>query len=278
VVVDDTADVKLAAKRIVASKSFDNSILCTNESAVLAFATVADKLLEAMKAEKAHICSREETDKLRALLFTDTGFNIPMIGKDAEVIAKAAGFAAPGAKILVTPVDMVQPEEKLVREKLAPVLAFARVQNIEQAISSARSMMRKAGQGHSAAIHSKNETNIMAFAAAVPALRVAVNAGCSLGAAGFETNLGPSMTIGTGFAGGSSLADNLTPHHFVQFTRIAYNKEAAEIFGNFAGLDPLNLPKRTAPSVSLAVDNSEQALRAELRKIILEELKAVLAA
>ena len=30
VVVDDTADIKLAAKRIVASKSFDNSILCTN--------------------------------------------------------------------------------------------------------------------------------------------------------------------------------------------------------------------------------------------------------
>jgi hypothetical protein len=123
-----------------------------------------------------------------------------------------------------------------------------------------------------------SESNVMAFAAAIPALRVAVNAGCSLGASGFETNLGPSMTIGTGFAGGSSLAENLTPHNFMQYTRIAYNKEASEIFGNYAGLDPLNLPKRAAPAVSLAVDNSDQALRAELRKIILEELKAVLAA
>ena len=127
-----------------------------------------------------------------------------------------------------------------------PVLAFARVANIDQAISCARSMMRTAGHGHSAAIHSRNESNIMAFAAAVPALRVAVNAGCSLGASGFETNLGPSMTIGTGFAGGSSLGENLTPHAFMQYTRIAYNKEAAESFGNFAGLDPLNLPKRIA--------------------------------
>jgi acyl-CoA reductase-like NAD-dependent aldehyde dehydrogenase len=270
--------VKLAARRIVASKSFDNSILCTNESTVLAFVTVADKLLEAMKAEKAHVCSSEETDKLRALLFADTGFNVSMIGKDAEVIARAAGFAAPGAKILVTPVDTVQPEEKMVREKLVPVLAFARVQNIEQAISSARSMMRQAGQGHSAAIHSRNEANILAFAAGAPALRVAVNAGCSLGASGFETNLGPSMTIGTGYDGGSSLADNLTPHHLVQFTRIAYNKDVAETFGTYAGLDPLSLPRQSAPPVSLAVDNSEQALRAELRKIILEELKAVMAA
>ncbi|NMD07158.1 MAG: hypothetical protein GYA66_04185, partial [Phyllobacteriaceae bacterium] len=61
-------------------------------------------------------------------------------------------------------------------------------------------------------------------------------------------------------------------------TRIAYNKDASEMFGNYAGLDPLHLPKRSAPAVSLAVDNSDQVLRAELRKIILEELKAVLAA
>ena len=278
VVVDDTADVKLAAKRIVDSKSFDNSILCTNESTVLAFASIADRLLEAMKAERAYICSKDECEKLRGVLFTDTGFNTAMIGKDAELIARAAGFKAPGARILVTPVDLVQPEEMLVREKLAPVLAFARVQTIDQAISSARSMMRKAGQGHSAAIHSKSEANIMAYASAVPALRVAVNAGCSLGASGFETYLAPSMTIGTGFAGGSSLGENLTPQALMHYTRIAYNKEAAESFGNFAGLDPLHLPKRNTPLVSLAVDNSEQALRAELRKIILEELKAVLAA
>lgn len=277
--VDDTADLKLAAKRIVASKGFDNSILCTNESAVLAFTAIADRLLDAMKAEKAHICTNEETDMLRKLLFTEQGFNISMIGKDATVIAREAGFNASGAKILVTPVDLVQPEEKLVREKLCPVLAFAKVQTIDQAISAARSMMRKSGKGHSAAIHSKNEANIMAFAAAVPALRVAVNTGCSLGASGYETNLGPSMTIGTGFVGSSSIGDNLTPHHLMNYARIAYNKEASESFGNFSGLDPLNLPKREMSPVSLAVDNSfDSELRKELRRIILEELKAVLAA
>lgn len=277
VLVDDTADTKFAAKRIVASKAFDNSILCTNESVVLAFANIADTLLSALKSEGAHICSSEETGKLRDLLFTGTGFNISMIGKDAAVIAKAAGFSAGNAKILVTPVDLVQPEEKLVREKLAPVLAFARVSNIDQAISSARSMMRNSGRGHSAAIHSRNESNIMAFAAALPALRVAVNAGCSLGASGYETHLGPSMTIGTGFVGGSSLSENLTPHHLVQFSRIAYNRE--EAFGNFAGLDPLNLPKVAKSPVALAVSNSDaDELRRELRKIILEELNAVLAA
>jgi hypothetical protein len=210
-------------------------------------------------------------------LFQEDGFNTNAIGKDAGLIAREAGFDARNARILVTPVDRVQPEELLVREKLCPVLAFAKVPDIDGAIATARSMMRRAGRGHSAAVHSKNEENILAFASAVPALRVAVNAGCSLGASGFETHLGPSMTIGTGFMGGSSIGDNLTPHHLVQMTRIAYNKEASESFGRFEGLDPLHLKKLPAPH--LAVDNThETELRRELRRIILEELNAVLAA
>ncbi len=281
VLVDDTADLARAAERIVTSKSFDNSILCTNESTLLAFSSIADQLLQKLKAAGAFICSAGETQRLRELLFTGTGFNTAMIGKDAASIARAAGFEARQAKILIAPVELVQPEEVLVREKLCPVLAFARVDNIDRAISAARSMMRRSGKGHSAAIHSKSERNILAFASAVPALRLAVNAGCSLGASGFETNLGPSMTIGTGFIGGSSIGDNLTPHHLIQLSRIAYNKEAAETFGSFEGLDPCALSANVsaAPAPHLVVSNSDQAdLRRELRRIILEELNAVLAA
>lgn len=279
VLVDASADLKAAARRIVASKSFDNSILCTNESTLLAFASIADALLAALKAEGAHLCTREETDKVRRLLFTEHGFNTGMIGKDAAIIAREAGFSAAGAKILLTPVDLVQPEEKLVREKLCPVLAFARVGGIDQAISAARSMMRSAGRGHSAAIHSRTEAHVMAFAAALPALRVVVNTGCSLGAAGYDTNLGPAMTIGTGFAGGSSLAENLTPHHFVQYASIAYPSDQGEAFGNFTGLDPLNLPRAVqSQPAGTETETDPDALRRELRKIILEELNAVLAA
>lgn len=278
VLVDDTANLRKAAQRIVESKAFDNSILCTNESTVLAFDAIADRLLGEFKAAGAHVCSPDEVEKVRALLFREGGFNTAMIGKDATLIAREAGFGANGAKILLTPVTLVQPEEKLVREKLCPVLAFARVGGIEQAISSARSMMRHAGRGHSAAIHSESEHNVMAFASAIPALRTTVNAGCSLGASGFETNLGPSMTIGTGFAGGSSIGDNLTPDHFVHFARIAYNKDAAEAFGKYEGLDPLALPRSAARPQLEVVGSDAEAMRRELRRIILEELNAVLAA
>ena len=274
VLVDDSADLRAAARRIVASKSFDNSILCTNESTLLAFDSVAAPLLDALKSEGAHVCTPDEVARLRTTLFTPDGFATGLIGKDAAAIAQAAGFRARDAKILLAPVDLVQPEEPLVREKLCPVLAFARVRGIDGAISAARSMMRLSGRGHSAAIHSTTETHILAFAAALPALRLAVNTGCSLGASGYETHLGPSMTIGTGFAGGSSLAENLTPHHLMQEARIAYPSDADAVFGQFEGLDPLALPRSPAP----APTDDADAMRRELRRLIREELDALLAA
>jgi hypothetical protein len=78
----------------------------------------------------------------------------------------------------------------------------------------------------------------MEYGAAVEVLRVAVNVGNSLGSAGLETNLAPTMTIGTGFFGRSSVAGNLHPSHLVQWTQLAYNRDPAEPFGDFAGLAP----------------------------------------
>ncbi|MGH3172711.1 MAG: hypothetical protein ACRDPF_02430, partial [Streptosporangiaceae bacterium] len=68
------------------------------------------------------------------------------------------------------------------------------------------------------------------------------NVGNSLGSAGLETNLAPTMTIGTGFFGRSSVGENLHPSHLVQWTRLAYNRDPAEPFGDFTGLTPWQAP------------------------------------
>lgn len=281
VLVDDSCDLRKAARYIVGSKGFDNSILCTNESTVLAYDGIAQQLLDQMKQAKAHICRPDEVAALRKLLFSDAGFNTQMIGKDASVIAQAAGFQARNAEILVAPVDLIQPEEPLCREKLAPVLAFGRVSGLADGIAAARSVMRHSGKGHSAVVHSRDERTILAFADAVPALRIVVNVGCSMGAAGFETHLGPTMTIGTGFAGGSSVGQNLTPDHFVNMARIAYNSADSEPFGVFDGLGRGSIPAAAPAAHRHLPDPSGPApdgMRDELRKIIREELSAILAA
>ncbi len=303
--VHDSADLAATAERLVTSKSFDNSILCTNEFVVLAQASIADALLSALRAAGAHVCSPEETGKLRAALWNDAGaFNVAgALGKDAVTIARLAGLAiAPGTRLLVAPIERVQPEEPFAREKLAPVLGFARVTDVGRACSAARAMMRDAGRGHSAAFHGRDEAAMLAFARATPALRVAVNAPLSQGAAGFGTSLGPTMTVGTGFVGGSSLGENLRPDHLVNWTRIAYPVEAGEPMGRFEGLNPWRvsaLPAQDAAipfsqgnppggpvggrravvpgSVAPAPADMEiEALRSEIRQLVLEELRAAL--
>ena len=141
-------------------------------------------------------------------------------------------------RVLLAPFDLVVPEEPLAHEKLCPVLGLVRVPTARRGIDAARAVLRIGGRGHSAAIHSSDPRTIMEFGAAAEVLRISVNAGNSLGSSGIETHLPPSMTVGTGFFGGSSVAENLQPKHFVQWTRLAYNSDPAEPFGNFSGLFP----------------------------------------
>jgi acetaldehyde dehydrogenase/alcohol dehydrogenase len=159
--------------------------------------------------------------------------------------------------VLLAPFDLVVPEEPLAHEKLCPVLGLVRVPTARRGIDAARAVLRIVGRGHSAAIHSSDPRTIMDFGAAVDVLRVTVNAGNSLGSAGIQTNLPPTMTIGTGFFGGSSVAENLQPKHFVQWTRLAYNSDPAEPFGNFSGLIPWESPAGPVPPYPYASNMTE---------------------
>jgi hypothetical protein len=107
------------------------------------------------------------------------------------------------------------------------------------------------------------------------------------------------MTIGTGFFGRSSVAENLPPSHLVQCTRLAYNRDPAEPFGDFAGLVPWQAPAGPVPPYPVASNQrgdhprtaggegparatgrsesngfspDASALREQIRLLILEEL------
>jgi len=60
------------------------------------------------------------------------------------------------------------------------------------------------------------------------------------------------MTIGTGFFGRSSVGENLHPGHLVQWTRLAYNSDPAEPFGDFTGLSPWAAPAGAVPEYPVA--------------------------
>jgi acyl-CoA reductase-like NAD-dependent aldehyde dehydrogenase len=292
VLVDATADLAAAAARIVESKGFDNSILCTNESVLVVEDSVADKLVAHLERSGAHLLSDSDRDKVRALVFPDGDLDTQWIGKAATVIAAAAGVRVPQrTTVLLAPFDLVVPEEPLAHEKLLPVLGLVRVPSAARGIDAARAVLRISGEGHSAAIHSNDPRTIMEFSAAVRVLRVSVNVGSSLGSSGLSTNLAPSMTIGTGFFGRSAVGENLEPKHLVNWTRVAYNADASVPMADFAGLSPWHAPSGPVPAYPVASNEREAPavaradlvdvaapggeLREEIRRLIIEELNAI---
>ena len=190
VLVDATADIAAAARRIADSKAFDNSVLCTNESVLIVQDSVRDALLTQLQRQRAVLLDETGRDKLRAYLFPDGLLNGDAIGKDASWIASQAGIRVPPrTRLLLAPVDLVVPEEPFCREKLCPVLGVATVPTAAAGIEAARAVVRIGGAGHSAAIHSEDPATIMNYGARVPVLRVAVNVGNSTGSSGLETSL-----------------------------------------------------------------------------------------
>ena len=289
VFVDATADPGHAARHIVESKSFDNSLLCTNESVLIVVAEAERALKAELQKAGCHICSEEETQALRRYLFHERGFNVEALGRDAIWIAGQVGIkVSPKTLVLVTPIRLIGVEEPLSREKLCPVLGLYVARNNAQAMMQARALLRLSGAGHSAAIHSNDTRAIVDYAAMVEVYRVVVNAPCSQGAAGFATNLAPTFTIGTGFFGRSSVGENIGPQHLVNWTRIAYHKDSdvtLDAIAHTAVRQPGPLPEAPSdgvPGRSVAdlrpVDATadRDALREEIRRIIADELRAAL--
>jgi len=280
--VDETADVESAAAALVESKSFDNSILCTNESICLTLESSQSNMIRALRSAGAHICDASETDRLRDFLWKDGIFNLEAIGRSATHIADAAGLRVnPATKILVPVVEKPGLDDLLFREKLCPVLALTSAVDFAQAITFAKHVSRK-GAGHSAAFHGSDMSRLTQFASALPVYRVVVNAPCSQAAAGFGSHLAPSFMIGTGFAGRSSIGENVGPQHLVHWTKVALptggnHSGRSKVMDSSFQQSTLNLEK-PRESLGLADTHNESSLsssvtRSEIRDLILEELK-----
>jgi hypothetical protein len=103
------------------------------------------------------------------------------------------------------------------------------------------------------------------------------------------------MTVGTGYAGRSSVGENLRPDHLVNWVRLAYNADAKVPMGDFTGLSPWaastgpvppypepsnaragsaprTRPEPPTPSGDRSGSEETGDLREELRRIIIEEL------
>ncbi len=263
VYVDRTADLAFAAEKIVEGKQYDYGTPCSAPSVVLADKPVGRELRGLLEREGAYFCSDEELATLEAAAFPGGRLNPAIIGQPAGRVAQIAGLSLPpDTRAIVGLLKDAESVPPMAREKLSILLGAAVVDGVEGAIGIARCMLRSAGSGHTAAIFTGDPEQAVLFGAALDYYRIVVNNDPTNGAVGRGTGLPVTFTIGTGFAGRSSIDHNLGPEDLIDWKRVAFPVGEA------------SAAKPAAPQAEPArgTDAAVQSLKEEVRRIVAEEL------
>ena len=230
VIIDDTADIKMAVSSILHSKTFDNGMICASEQSV----TVMDGIYSAVKKEfaarGAYFLKKDEIDKVRSILLVNGTANAKIVGQSAPKIAEMAGITVdPSVKVLIGEVESVDISEPFAHEKLSPVLAMYRSKSFDEAIAKAERLVADGGYGHTASIYidPKETDKLNRFEAAMKTCRIVINTPSSHGGIGdlYNFKLRPSLTLGCGSWGGNSVSENVGPMHLLNIKSVAERRE-----------------------------------------------------
>ncbi len=230
VVIDETADIKMAVNSIIHSKAFDNGMICASEQSVTVLEPVYDAVRAEFAARGCHFLSGEELEKVRAILLVNGAVNAKIVGQSAARIAELAGIAVdPAVKILIGEVESVDVSEPFAHEKLSPVLAMYRAKTFDEAVAKAERLVEDGGVGHTASLYidPKEREKLDRFVSAMRACRVVVNTPSSHGGIGdlYNFKLRPSLTLGCGSWGGNSVSENVGPMHLLNIKSVAERRE-----------------------------------------------------
>jgi acetaldehyde dehydrogenase (acetylating) len=228
-----TADVKLAVKRILDSKTFDNGTICASEQSVIVTREMEGAVTSQLKAQGAYLLSDAEHRKLSKFILRANGtMNPAIVGKSVETVAKLAGLEGipSTARVLVARETGVGRGYPYSNEKLGLILAYYVEEDEEAVLRRCVELLEWEGAGHTFSIHTEDEGVARRFAAAVPASRVLVNTPSALGGIGASTCLFPALTLGCGAVGGSSSSNNIGPLDLINIKRVAWGvRELEEI-------------------------------------------------
>ena len=174
VIVDDTADIKKAAKDIIDGCSFDNNLPCIAEKEVFAFKNIADELIEGMQENGAYKITAAQADALAKIVLVDaknpkTGIvkktvSRDCVGRDAAVLLEKIGVKV-GADVRCIVCETNFEHPFVQHELMMPILPIVRVNDIDEAIDLA--VKAEHGCRHTAHMHSKNIDHLTRFARAV---------------------------------------------------------------------------------------------------------------
>ena len=230
VIIDDTADVKLAVNSIIHSKTFDNGMICASEQSVTVLESIYKAVKDEFKYRGCYFLKKDELDKVRATILINGALNAKIVGQKAATIAKMAGVEVPEeTKILIGEVESVDISEPFAHEKLSPVLAMYKAKTFDEALEKAAQLVADGGYGHTSSLYiNVNEKEKMEkHAAMMKTCRILINTPSSQGGIGdlYNFKLAPSLTLGCGSWGGNSVSENVGVKHLINIKTVAERRE-----------------------------------------------------
>src|SRR6187397_2002591 len=199
VIVDETADLDDAARKICASKIFDNATSCSSENSVILVDAVYDKAIAVLERVGGYMA------------------------RDADVLARGCGLpvAAESKKFFMVEETGVGRGFPFSGEKLALVLAVYRARDFEAAVARANEIIAHQGRGHSVGLHTRDMARARVLAERSDVVRVLINQAHTFGnGGGFDNGLNFTLSMGCGTWGGNSITDNLNYMNFLNITHL----------------------------------------------------------
>ena len=230
VIIDETADIKMAVNSIIHSKTFDNGMICASEQSVTVMESIYNEVKKEFAYRGCYFLKKDELDKVRKTIIIGGSLNAKIVGQPAYKIAEMAGVSVPeNTKILIGEVESVDISEEFAHEKLSPVLAMYKAKTFNEAIAKAERLVADGGYGHTSGIYidvnEKEKLNI--HQNAMKTCRILVNTPASHGGLGdlYNFKLTPSLTLGCGSWGGNSVSENVGVKHLINIKTVAQRRE-----------------------------------------------------
>ncbi len=230
VIIDSTADIKVAVNSIIHSKTFDNGMICASEQSVTVLSDIYDEVKKEFAYRGCYFLQGEELDKVRKTIIINGALNAKIVGQKAHTIAALAGVEVPeNTKILIGEVESVDISEEFAHEKLSPVLAMYKAETFDEALEKAAQLVADGGYGHTSSlyIHPAQTEKIQKHYNAMKTCRILINTPSSQGGIGdlYNFALVPSLTLCCGSWGGNSVSENVGVKHLLNIKQVAERRE-----------------------------------------------------
>ncbi len=229
VIIDEHANLALAAQKILASKTFDNATSCSSENGLIVIDSVYDAAVSALEAVGGVVLDAADKQRLQATMFQNGKLTSVLTAQSASYIANKVGLLHPkarDAKFFMVEETGYGPSAPFSGEKLSPVLTVWRSPDFNQAKKLLAHIYSYQGAGHSVGLHTAITGDVLENRAAqlaqeIPVARVIVNQAHAIATGGsFDNGLPFSLSMGCGTWGKNNFSENMNYRHYLNISRV----------------------------------------------------------